>query len=548
VWCVVLLIVSLQPHPVPRQLVQANVDLVEPESLAAADVDEEFRKPRDFNVDSYPGFKMQRFMGNLMIVVSNAMLDLRIPGKSRIAVFALTRTENPEMNCDCVLKNSKSGDLKRFPARAYLVPETGNRPFAVIVYWCEAQEIADFVEQEEFSQQIAIIHSEEDDKLSNTDVQWVDVGITPGMISVGDDTLDLESEQKVYLCTAPIRESLYSFYLPHWFEYYKLAGISKIFIYESNVPNQIHDIIKRYQDNSNSDFAVELIPFKLPSCEDINAFTENDREPSSLKCRGRDALVHDHGQLLTQTDCILRSAGSAAWTAIFDFDELLVPPSNASKSWNIMDMIQNEVPKSLQSTKLIEGSKNHVVAAFHFFSYFFKACNERHNEYLNTKSRNEMIDLSKISALASISEQRRTDGVGRRSKLILDPMVVEIMGIHIPYVVLPPRGEATDEEMTEMKNQVELKNSWAVEFEQTSPEIRFRKRINQYKVLNDRIILVHPRETAMIHHVRAKAFSKCGIAGEWRGNWVENRNLYDRVGDLLFDATSLFWKEFDGRS
>ena len=58
----VLLIVSLQPHPVPRQLVQANVDLVEPESLAA-DVDEEIRKPRD----SYPGFKMQRFMGNLMI-------------------------------------------------------------------------------------------------------------------------------------------------------------------------------------------------------------------------------------------------------------------------------------------------------------------------------------------------------------------------------------------------------------------------------------------------------------------------------------------------
>lgn len=531
----------------------------------------EFPTPQVYD----PVFIPIRQFGSLSHLLNSAFFDSRPklhPGKDyRLEIITMKRffkmgepkphdhTNNNHGDYFCQMK-FRNGMISQIPATEFLIKEHNLRPFAVTLYWCD---LPDFEKQK---QKLCRVSNRQNWSLSRDpcwrelvpervsilpkiqgehEIKWLNVSVTSEMLDLVDSfskeekTFAAEATlagdvKEIRICTSPIRGSLYDTFMPHWLEYYRRVGINKFIMYNAHPSDQTLDIMKRYEDKA----IVEIVSFNVPTCSSLNVFIANDKVPLPLTCRTADNLVHDYGQLASQADCILRTAGKAQWTLIIDLDEFLVPQVSEST-------IPEVLVKQLQmfSKEDLSVSSGHFWG-FHFNSFFYKACNADFNSELLAFSRPLQLTLNHFSAFAAINKQEPTEGFGRRCKIILDPLLVDVMGIHLPFVVLPdtdtPPLDMRVQDSRWEESKVALYNRWSVRYDhQGKTKMQRLNRANSYL---DRYIFVHP-DSVHIHHVRSKGVTMCNSAGEWKGkNVIENRRLWMLNGSEILQEVAKFYQ------
>lgn len=537
---------------VPSHSVDVSNHAEESFVLSDSQIDTLFERFSQRVTSVHPKFVPAYVLGDLEMFLISGFFDSRTvlhgDDHPRVFAMALTRRHNQPLayELECVLRFSSDSE-KSFVVKpeVFIVPEHNNRPWVVSMFYCpldlqylyqklcQGKEVSCLANT--IPTQVAFKHSSESHH--RDDIVWMDLTVSQEMLDLlSTETYDhnpsylskllssfdlvglysqkLSAELKldhyskpetIYLCTAPIRMKVYENYLVHWVEFYKALGVEKIVTYDSKPSH----ITKQVMDLYQSDGFLEVYDWPLPSAEEMNTLRPPNSSIPTLERKGRESNVHDFGQIATHADCILRTAGRSRWTLILDFDEFLVAQSQRMDVQSLIQSHLNEIGATqLQPAQL---------AGFHYFAFFYKACNLTHAQEYSLKAG---LDPKFIPSLFSTSRAEATDGFGRRTKFIVDPLLVDVMGIHSPFTILGNFNESN--------GILKRFNSWSYKFEKT-PAIKMSRigRINKHL---DRIMFIHP-DVAHCHHIRAKFYVKCVCEPDHLKGSIENSKLAQYFGD-----------------
>ena len=127
--------------------------------------------------------------------------------------------------------------------------------------------------------------------------------------------------------------------------------------------------------------------------------------------------IYYFGQIAALNDCLMRSRGRFRLTGFFDLDELAVPREHAT--WQEL-IVDERVSPSRQLPRCLT-----------FLNTFFKL------EWPSDAvlKANHTIARLHAASLLKMRRERSVGGVGMRSKLLVDPELVDIMGVHNVWVV-----------------------------------------------------------------------------------------------------------------
>jgi hypothetical protein len=296
-----------------------------------------------------------------------------------------------------------------------------------------------------------------------------------------ESPLSFWSPNSIAICTAPLRRDGYRDVVPHFLEYYRTMGVSKVYAYISPpLRKRFRDQLQYYEAQ---DF-VETIPWVLPRCKELDNHTMHG---SLLYCDYYTVFVHAFAQTAAIADCIMRTAGQSRWTLLLDYDEFLSPQhSNDLLPRMLSRMFSNLNDSEIRSDQL---------AGAHFFTYMYSECGDLEKEYSRFSVNKSSSIL--ISAFLSRYREKVPDGFGFRSKYLISPLHIDEMGVHFPYHSFSDSGS------TALK---EINLKWWKLFQRKNTR---RKRSHPaIAFLKDQVVLVHP-DFAHIHHIRFPQRFEC---------------------------------------
>ncbi|XP_062591560.1 beta-1,4-galactosyltransferase galt-1-like [Saccostrea cucullata] len=196
-------------------------------------------------------------------------------------------------------------------------------------------------------------------------------------------------ERTFTVCVSPLH-AMYSkaYQLVEMIEFSSILGADHFFFYNYSTNWNVDLVLKHYESKG----LVSVIQWKLPMTK--NRTDEPD--------------IHYYGQLAMLNDCLNRNRGASRYVVFQDLDEIIIPKNH--KSWN--DMLDS-LPANMSS--------------YMFRSAFFRL------DWLNARTNSNVSKIAKsYKAYAFLKRFRENEIFGRatRSKYIVDPLKVEVVGIH----------------------------------------------------------------------------------------------------------------------
>ncbi|XP_061196617.1 uncharacterized protein LOC133204890 [Saccostrea echinata] len=196
-------------------------------------------------------------------------------------------------------------------------------------------------------------------------------------------------ERTFTVCVSPLH-SVYSkaYQLVEMIEFSSILGADHFFFYNYSTNWNVDIVLKHYESIG----LVSVVQWNLPMTK--NRTDEPD--------------IHYYGQLAMLNDCLNRNRGASRYVVFQDLDEIIIPQNH--KSWhNLLDSL----PANMSS--------------YMFRSAFFRL------DWPDARTNSNVSKMAKsYKAYAFLKRFRENEIYGRatRSKYIVDPLQVEVVGIH----------------------------------------------------------------------------------------------------------------------
>ena len=199
--------------------------------------------------------------------------------------------------------------------------------------------------------------------------------------------------------------------LINFIESNRALGVNYFYFYNHSAGCVLLPYLKKYMDEG----IVELIQWEVP----VEIYVSAEPPPTN-----REPLVHYFGQVAALQDCLHRSIKSAKFLVNLDVDELIVPYQEDSQG--LLDLLTSTL-----------GAFNNQLeyGAYIFASSFFPTSQPRAGPFA---SHPQVIKYG-IRPVYHLSRHSRIYPHRDRSKYIVHPERVEVLGIHFIYSFAHPR-------------------------------------------------------------------------------------------------------------
>ncbi|XP_022329283.2 uncharacterized protein LOC111128118 isoform X1 [Crassostrea virginica] len=220
-------------------------------------------------------------------------------------------------------------------------------------------------------------------------------------------------ERNFAVCVSPLH-SLHSkaHQIVEMVETSLVLGADHFFFYNLSIHWNVDAVLNHYASKG----LVTVIQWPLPAMLREDATNRTSEETN----------IHYHGQLAMLNDCLNRNKGASRYVVFQDLDELVVPKKH--QSWT---MLMASLPSN--------------ASAYMLRSSYFPLDWPSVKSGIN-KTANKIAKTYNANAFLKVFREERIFGRAVRSKYIVDPLRVEIVGIHnvwkfkrggAPYYVPP---------------------------------------------------------------------------------------------------------------
>ena len=208
------------------------------------------------------------------------------------------------------------------------------------------------------------------------------------LITVTRKKVKQKTARTFTVCVSPVQNSFNDVdKLVQFIEMHRIFGAEKFVFYNMSMGPVVRTYLEFYKQQGT----VDVIPWKLPHRID----------------------AHYHAQLASLNDCLYRYMYRSKYIAFLDLDEILVP--RAYNSWNKLMSTLEQIPYSAK------------ICAFVFQCVFFRT--DWPDSDLFLTFRHAVKRHNVISLLKTKREPEAWPHL-QRSKLIVNPRKVDIIGIH----------------------------------------------------------------------------------------------------------------------
>ena len=196
------------------------------------------------------------------------------------------------------------------------------------------------------------------------------------------------------VCTTPLN---YGYNRAHelveWIELNRILGAEFFTFYNYTSGPAVDAVLNFYRKRG----VVEVIPWRLPMGVD------------TWPKRNTPVEIHYFGQLASSNDCLRRNREITNYLAVIDLDEFIIPRGEGVKTW----------------TDMMKGLPNN--GAYFFCNTFFRK--EWNNTNVNFSNKEDAVRL-KLTTLLKLDRESKIAPHSSRSKYIVKPKAVEVLGIH----------------------------------------------------------------------------------------------------------------------
>jgi hypothetical protein len=279
--------------------------------------------------------------------------------------------------------------------------------------------------------QVAIVPSTVDSVIPTESLHWINVVHPPNWLT--DTLLDKREiaesvyvdnlkgvngsfDHEVALCVPAIYGDEREQMLVQFIEFYKLMGVSKIYMYSFDPSKLMLQVLNHYIQEGS----IEVFDYDLPDCftlqklgVDLNRFECSTNLPE--KPYKPYWFVQYFAQYLTIHDCLSRVSGRARWAGFIDIDEFILPKLNRHKS------LPDYLNALLKENKPI--SHNSLIG-YHFPSMDLKLCSQNVSD-------SSHVDEKKYSVLlADLRANPHKNALRHRTKVVVNPLLTENLLVH----------------------------------------------------------------------------------------------------------------------
>lgn len=293
-----------------------------------------------------------------------------------VSVISVVDMDSPVRDYKCILRRKEPPTAIWTKATLQLYPESHGRRFTAAAFSCMVKEaiVLDTVS----------LVADNRDEPSN---------VLPIMFPS-------EAKRTFTVCVPPLNSKYSKAYqLVDMMEVGRLLGADHYFFYNYSTEWNVDVVLNHYKSRG----LATIIQWPLPLALQINGTDGTSEE----------ARLHYFGQLVMLNDCLNRNRGSSKYVIFQDLDELLIPKNH--QSWNDM---MNSLPANM--------------AAYMFRSSFF------HLDWPDSDSELKVVkEIAKpYKAYTFIKQYREERIFGRfvRSKYIVDPFQVQVVGVHNVWI------------------------------------------------------------------------------------------------------------------
>lgn len=289
-----------------------------------------------------------------------------------VSIISIVDMDSPVRDFKCILKRKDPPIQIWAKATLQLYPESHGRRFTAAAFSCE-------VERGTQPDTVSVVADDREESAN----------LLPVMYQSG-------VKRTFTVCVPPLN-SRYSraYQLVEMAEVGLLLGADHYYFYNYSTEWNVDVVLNYYKSRG----LVTVINWPLPPV------LQNNRTYGTSE----EVRLHYFGQLAMLNDCLNRNRGASKYVIFQDLDELIIPRTH--RSWN--DLL-NSLPTNM--------------AAYMFRSSFF------HLDWPDTDSDSDEINeiAKSYKAYAFIKQYREKRIFGRavRSKYIVDPLQVQVVGIH----------------------------------------------------------------------------------------------------------------------
>ena len=181
--------------------------------------------------------------------------------------------------------------------------------------------------------------------------------------------------------------------LVEWIELNKILGADHFVFYNYSIASNVETVLQSYIKQG----LIEVIDWKLPMSVAKWPPTKEKEE------------IHYFGQLASLNECLLRSRGKTEYLLNLDLDEFIIPRKKGVKTWQ--EMLASQ-----------PSSSGYLVANV----FFRKEWNTSETNF----SRYDIAARYRLVTLLKLQHENTVFNFKTRSKYIVKPYSVEVLGIH----------------------------------------------------------------------------------------------------------------------
>jgi hypothetical protein len=338
-----------------------------------------------------------------------------------------------------------------------------------------------------------------------------------------EDHYDSQFQDKFSVCLSPIHvgaspqaSAKLVNRFTEWMEFYRIQGVSKVYVYDFMMSPRFSKVIQAYVEEGR----VQVIRYPLPECHDLR---RANLSTGNVNCRKPYKYVWYHGQGTMMFDCLFRNMGRSRWMAFIDLDEFIVPRIDS----NLLTYFERIMDDT--------NSRPSTFSGMQFGNHFSFACSIPKSSYRGDASmlKNEADTDKHIVTLHQVREADATWSFGRRSKNIINPLLVEFIGVHAvknSFFLGQPGNFTRRNDITKKFFAKRTKSPFTV--------------VVQAKCnCDDHFYYVHPEEATMFHfkgpdNLMFENSAYCQKLVKTSG-FIKDPIIWDTLGIQLVNATKI---------
>ena len=187
----------------------------------------------------------------------------------------------------------------------------------------------------------------------------------------------------------------------------RMFGASNFVFYDYSSGPNVTTYLRHYERQG----IAEILPWNLP------LFKADDQKMAESE-------IHYFGQVAALNDCLYRTMFTSAYGVFTDLDELIVPRGSEARTWRqMLDQLVQNRPQSLPSP-----------AVFAFRNTFFRTDLDDNESILSRQG--AAARSLQLTSLLKTTRETKTFDYGHRSKYIVVPSLVNVVGVHKAYAKL----------------------------------------------------------------------------------------------------------------